>query len=57
MCDGSAGNINYTLYDLSGKLVLQGETRKDVDNLFLNIIGAYFLKIRDVVCNCKFFLF
>ena len=50
-CKGFEDNIQYFLYDITGKLLQKGTTRNGKDNLLIMSNGIYFLKVADGVGN------
>jgi hypothetical protein len=51
VCDGFDGNIQYSLYDMAGKLLQQGETRNGERNSLRMSNGFYLLKAYDTSGN------
>ena len=47
VCEGFEGVIQYSLYDMAGKLLQQGETRNGKYNPLKMHSGAYLLKVAD----------
>lgn len=60
VCNGFSGTIRYALYDMAGKLILQGDTRNAVHNTLPSQNGIFLLKTTDesgCVIVTKIFLF
>ena len=47
VCEGFEGVIQYSLYDMAGKLLQQGETRNGERNKVINSNGMYILQATD----------
>ena len=47
VCQGFDGKIQYYLYDMTGRTVVQGTTYNDIQNLLPNLQGVFILKAID----------
>lgn len=53
VCDGFTGTIHYSLYDMEGRIVAQGDTRNAAYNTFPTRNGVFLLRATDETGNSK----
>lgn len=51
VCEGFEGVVRYSLYDMAGKLLQQGETRNGEPTSLKVSVGVYFIRAKDAAGN------